>query len=90
VSVGWVDIVPTESETGQTETIDAIEFEARCLTILDRVAATGEHVVVLQEGKPVAELRPVRRFRAEYPQHELKGTVVELGNIVEPALSPKH
>ena len=72
------------------ETIDAIDFEARCLTMLDRVAATGEPVVVLQEGKPIAELRPVPRFRAKYPQHELKGTVVELGDIVEPALSPKH
>lgn len=72
------------------ETVDAADFETRCLTILDRVAATGEPVVVLKEGKPVAELRPVPRFRATYPQHELKGTVVELGDIVEPTLSAKH
>ena len=72
------------------ETVDATDFGTRCLTILDRVVATGEPVVVLEEGKPVAELRPVPRFRAKYPQHELKGTVVELGDTVEPALSPKH
>jgi len=72
------------------ETIEATDFETRCLAILERVAAAGEPMVVLQEGQPVAELRPVPQFRAKYPQHELKGTVVELGDIVEPALSAKH
>lgn len=72
------------------ETIDAIDFKVRCLTILDRVAATGEPVVVLKEGQPIAELRPVPQFKAKYSQHELKGTVVELGDIVEPTLSAKH
>lgn len=72
------------------ETIDATEFETRCLTILDRVAVTGEPVVVLNKGKPVAELHPVPQFGAKYPQQELKGTVVELGNIVAPTLAPKH
>ena len=72
------------------ETIDATDLKTHCLTILDRVAARGEPVMVLKGGQPVAELRPVPRLRAKYPQHELKGTVVELGDIVEPALAPKH
>ena len=72
------------------EAIDATEFETRCLTLLDRVAATGEPVIVLKGGQPVAELRSVPRLRTKYPQHELKGTVVELGDIVEPALPAKH
>ena len=72
------------------ETIGATDFEFNCLTILDRVAATGKPVMVLKGGQPVAELRPVPRTRAKYPQHELKGTVVEVGDIVAPALSAKH
>ncbi len=55
------------------EAIDATEFETCCLTILDQVAATGEPVMVLKGGQPVAELRPVPRLRARYPQHELTG-----------------
>ena len=72
------------------KTIDATDLETRCPAILDRVAATGEPVMVLKGGQPVAELRPVPQPRAAYPQHELKGTVVELGDIVAPALSAKH
>lgn len=66
------------------ESIDAIDFEARCLAILDRVAATGEPVVILKRGKPVAELSPAVRSGAAYPQYELKATVTEVGDILEP------
>lgn len=72
------------------ETIDAADFETRCLALLDRVAATGEPMIVLKGGQPVAELRPVPALPATYPQHELKGTVVELGDIVAPALPASH
>ena len=72
------------------EAIDAIEIETCCLKILDRVTAKGEPVILLKGGQPVAELRPLPRSSVRYPQHELKGTVVELGDIVEPALAPKH
>ena len=68
------------------ETINATDFKARCLAILDRVAATGESVVILKRGKPVAELSPAVRSGIGYPQHELKGTVTEIGDIVEPAV----
>ena len=53
---------------------------------LDRVAATGEPVVILEAGKPVAELSPAVRSGVAYPQYELKGTVTEVGDIVEPPL----
>ncbi len=39
------------------ETIDASDFKARCLAILDRVQATGERVVILKRG----QLSPDRR-----------------------------
>lgn len=72
------------------ETIRASDFKARCLAILDHVRATGERLVILKRGKPVAELGPVTRDRTEYPQSELKGTVTVTGDIVGPAVPEDH
>ena len=72
------------------ETINASDFKARCLGILDRVAATGERVVILKRGRPVAELGPASRTDATYPQMALKGTATVLGDIVGPAVSEDH
>ena len=49
-------------------------------------ATTGERVVILKRGEPVAELGPATQARATYPQHELKGTVTVLGDIVGPLI----
>lgn len=68
------------------ETIDASDFKARCLAILDHVQATGERVVILKRGRPVAELLPASRTHAEYAQFEFQGTVIVTGDIVEPAV----
>ena len=41
-------------------TINASEFKAKCLAILDQVADTGEEVLILKRGRPVAQLvRPI-------------------------------
>jgi prevent-host-death family protein len=40
------------------QTIQASEFKAKCLALMDRVANSGETLVVTKNGKPVAELRP--------------------------------
>ena len=71
---------------GQMETINASDFKAQCLAILDRVQATGEPVLILKRGRPVAELLPANRSEAEYPQLELEGTVTMLGDIIEPVI----
>ena len=68
------------------ETINASDFKAQCLAILDRVQATGEPVLILKRGRPVAELLPANRSEAEYPQLELEGTVTMLGDIIEPVI----
>ena len=57
---------------------------------LDRVSATGERVVILKRGRPVAELGPASRAHAEYPQMELKGTVTVVGDIVGPVVPEDH
>ena len=68
------------------ETINASDFKTRCLAILDHVQATGERVLILKRGRPVAELSPATRTGAEYPQTELKGTVTVVGDIVGPVV----
>ncbi len=65
-------------------TINASDFKARCLAILDRVHETGERVVILKRGRPVAELTRATGESDGYPQTELEGTVVILEDIVEP------
>jgi prevent-host-death family protein len=63
-------------------TMPAGAFKAECLAVLDRVAATGEHVVVTKRGRPVAEVVPVRRER---PQ-SLRGSVKTRGDVIGPIL----
>lgn len=72
------------------ESVNLSDFKARCLAILDRVQATGEPLVILQRGRPVAELHPASRTHATYPQLELKGTVMIAGDIVGPAVPDEH
>ena len=72
--------------TGHMMKINASDFKARCLAILDQVHETGERVVILKRGRPVAELSRVTSEGSRYPQTELEGTVTIIGDIVEPAL----
>lgn len=39
-------------------TISASQFKARCLGLMDQVAASGEVLVITKNGQPVAELHP--------------------------------
>ena len=72
------------------KTINASEFKAKCLAILDEVAATGELVTILKHGKPVARLLPPAPASGRYPQHELAGTVDFIGDVVEPAVDAEE
>ena len=72
------------------ETINISDFKAQYLAILDRVQSTGEPVLILKRGRPVAELLPARRSQAEYPQMELEGTVTIIGDIIEPVIPEEH
>jgi prevent-host-death family protein len=57
-------------------------FKAECLAVLDRVAETGEPVVVTKRGRPVAEVVPVRTRRLP----SLRGSARTHGDIVGPIL----
>ena len=65
-------------------TIQASEFKAKCLALMDQVARTGETIVVTKNGKPVAELRPHRPPRAKSLIGLHKGKIQIRGDIVSP------
>jgi len=64
-------------------TIKASEFKAKCLKIMDEVAATGEPVVVNKNGVPVAQLVPAKRRLATL-FGALKGSISIEGDIIAP------
>jgi prevent-host-death family protein len=66
--------------------INASEFKAKCLAILDEVEETGESVTILKRGRPVARLLPPVASRGVYPQQALLGSVEILGDILDPVL----
>lgn len=66
--------------------IKASEFKAKCLAILDEVSRTGEPVLVLKRGRPVARLLPPMKGESKHAQLTLKGTFEILGDVVEPAV----
>jgi len=45
------------------KSMKASEFKAKCLQVMDEVAATGEPVVVTKNGRPVGRLVAHRRTR---------------------------
>lgn len=63
-------------------TIAAGEFKAKCLKLLDEVAATRETLVITKHGKPVAQLVPLPP--AVDPFGAMRGSVLWEGDIVSP------
>ena len=64
-------------------TIKASEFKAKCLKIMDEVAASGETVVITKNGVPITELVPAKR-RPRTLFGAMKGSVVYMGDVVSP------
>ena len=65
------------------ETIKACEFKAKCLQLMDQVAETGESIVVTKNGKPVAQLAPLRK-KPETLFGIHKGKIDIVGDIMSP------
>ncbi len=66
--------------------INAAEFKAKCLAVLDEVDRTGVPVTILKRGRPVARLVAATTSRRRFPQDDLAGTVEILGDVDSPAL----
>ncbi len=64
-----------------TRTVSASQFKAKCLALLDEVAATGEEIVVTKRGLPVA------RVSAAGEPDSLRGSItysVSDDELIEP------
>jgi prevent-host-death family protein len=73
----------------KTKTIPAGTFKARCLAIMDEVAAKRESVIITKRGQPVAKLVPVEKEKDDiFGFFKGKGKI--LGDIVSPAFSPEE
>ena len=74
----------TSSDTsGNTRTMKASEFKARCLKLMDEVAETGEEIVITKNGSPVSRLVPYR----ERPKSLFgldRGRMKIVGDIISP------
>jgi prevent-host-death family protein len=65
-------------------TIQASEFKAKCLALMDEVARTGKTIVITKSGRPVAELRPHAGVRAKSLIGLHKGRSKIKGDIISP------
>lgn len=68
------------------KTINASEFKAKCLAIIDEVAKTGEPYTILKRGHAVAQVFPPAQTGEAYAQHTLVGTGKITGDIISPPL----
>jgi antitoxin (DNA-binding transcriptional repressor) of toxin-antitoxin stability system len=66
------------------KTMKASEFKVKCLAVMDEIAVAGESLVMIKNGRPVAELRPYTGERLSSPFGLHKGKIETLGDIKEP------
>ena len=64
--------------------VKAGEFKAKCLKLLDDVAASGDTLVITKRGRPVAELRPTPASRPHSLIGCLKGTITYMSDVISP------
>ena len=75
----------------KTKTIPAGTFKARCLAIMDQVAAKREAIIITKRGIPVARLVPVEQEDDDiFGFMKGKGKIEIKGDIVSPILSPEE
>lgn len=65
--------------------ISASDFRAQCLAIVEEISRTGEGVVIIKRGRPIARLLPPIPEDG-YPQHRLRGSGHIAGDVVAPPL----
>ena len=63
--------------------ITASAFKAKCLHLMDQVAATGEPLVITKHGQPVCQLVPYRS-KPETLYGVLKGSIRVTGDLIAP------
>lgn len=62
--------------------INAAQFRAKCLKLIDEVAATRKSLVITKRGKPLAKLVPIQDEKLSPLFGYMKGAGQILGDIV--------
>ena len=62
--------------------INAAQFKAKCLKLIDEVAASRKPLIITKRGKPLAKLVPIQDETLPPLFGYMKGTVQILGDIV--------
>ena len=65
------------------KTIKASEFKAKCLALIDEVAASGDKLIITKNGEPLAELVPHRPKKGDL-FGIWKDSVKITGDIISP------
>jgi prevent-host-death family protein len=73
----------TPRSSATQETIAAGEFKAKCLKLLDQVAAERKTLIITKHGKPVAQIVPMPAKQRNIVG-AMKGSVTILGDIISP------
>jgi prevent-host-death family protein len=68
--------------------IGAAAFKANCLRILDEIERSGEPITVTKRGRPVAEVKPVKKRERRSIIGAMKGTVLRYDRPFDPAIDP--
>ncbi len=64
--------------------INATEFKAKCLKLVDEVARTRESIIVTKHGKPVAKVVPIEAEKPLSNFGYMAGTLKITGDIISP------
>ena len=64
--------------------VKASEFKAKCLQLMDEVAASGEEIIITKRGRPVSRLAPYRIGPTAPFGRDREKIQVILGDIIEP------
>ncbi|HUS06248.1 MAG TPA: type II toxin-antitoxin system prevent-host-death family antitoxin [Bryobacteraceae bacterium] len=71
----------------KTRLIDATEFKAKCLSLIDEIDDQGGTITVTKRGRPVATIGPARQHAWKSPKGILAGKVKITGDIVNAGAS---
>ena len=69
--------------------INAAEFKAKCLKLIDEVAATHEPLIITKRGKPVAKVVPIEEEKPRGLFGYMKGSVTIHGDIINVPHEPR-
>lgn len=69
--------------------INAAEFRAKCLKLLDQVKTTHQEIIITKRGKPIAKLSHIAEEDEKDPLlGALSGWGKTVGDLTEPVVAP--